>query len=64
MNSEILRVIDSIQLFDAKNVVTPGNWKQGDKVILPTAEKASDYPNPVEIVDLPSGKDYLRYTKI
>ncbi len=31
---EVLRVIDSLQLTDAHKVATPGNWKQGDDVII------------------------------
>lgn len=32
---EILRVIDSLQLNTEKGVVTPANWKPGDKVMVP-----------------------------
>jgi thioredoxin-dependent peroxiredoxin len=32
--SEILRVIDSLQLTDAHKVATPVNWKNGDDVII------------------------------
>lgn len=36
---EILRVIDSLQLTDHHSVATPGNWKQGeDVVILPSIQ--------------------------
>jgi alkyl hydroperoxide reductase subunit AhpC len=31
---EVLRVIDSLQLTDRYKVVTPGNWKRGDDVII------------------------------
>lgn len=31
---EVLRVIDSLQLTDRYKVVTPGNWKPGDDVII------------------------------
>ncbi|MFT4172476.1 MAG: peroxiredoxin [Rhodocyclaceae bacterium] len=31
---EILRVIDSLQLTDKHSVATPGNWKQGDDVVI------------------------------
>lgn len=31
---EILRVIDSLQLTDKYSVATPGNWKQGDEVVI------------------------------
>ncbi|MDB6002655.1 MAG: lsfA2 [Rhizobacter sp.] len=32
---EILRVIDALQLADAHSVALPGNWKDGDDVIIP-----------------------------
>jgi alkyl hydroperoxide reductase subunit AhpC len=32
--SEILRVIDSLQLTDGEKVATPVNWKKGDPVII------------------------------
>ena len=31
---ELLRVIDSLQLTDNYQVATPGNWKQGDDVVI------------------------------
>ena len=31
---EILRVIDSLQLTDHHSVATPGNWQQGDDVVI------------------------------
>jgi alkyl hydroperoxide reductase subunit AhpC len=31
---EILRVIDSLQLTDQHSVATPGNWQQGDDVVI------------------------------
>ena len=31
---ELLRVIDSLQLTDKHKVATPGNWKQGEDVII------------------------------
>jgi alkyl hydroperoxide reductase subunit AhpC len=32
--AEVLRVIDSLQLTDARKVTTPANWQQGDRVII------------------------------
>lgn len=60
---EILRVIDSMQLTDAKKVATPANWKKGDEcIILPSIT------DPAELKKLfPKGfrtvKPYLRYTQ-
>ncbi|NML30754.1 peroxiredoxin [Paraburkholderia antibiotica] len=31
---EVLRVIDSLQLTDHHSVATPGNWRQGDDVVI------------------------------
>ncbi|THD74381.1 MAG: peroxiredoxin [Phenylobacterium sp.] len=59
---ELLRVIDSLQMTDKHKVATPGNWKQGDDVIIVpsvTNEQAKDL--------FPGGwtehKPYLRTTK-
>jgi len=32
--NEVLRVIDSLQLTDSHSVATPGNWQDGDDVVL------------------------------
>jgi len=34
---EILRAIDALQLVDKYGVATPGNWKDGDDVVIPTS---------------------------
>ncbi len=34
---EILRVIDALQLADAKKIATPADWVPGGKVIIPTS---------------------------
>ena len=40
---EVLRVIDSLQLTDTHKVATPGNWKQGeDVVIIPSLQDADE----------------------
>ena len=33
--NEVLRVIDALQLTDKHTVATPGNWQDGDDVIIP-----------------------------
>jgi alkyl hydroperoxide reductase subunit AhpC len=35
--AEILRTIDALQLVDKYGVATPGNWKSGDDVVIPTS---------------------------
>jgi alkyl hydroperoxide reductase subunit AhpC len=59
---ELLRVIDSLQLTDKHKVATPGNWRQGEDVIIVPAvtnEQAKDL--------FPGGwtehKPYLRTVK-
>jgi alkyl hydroperoxide reductase subunit AhpC len=38
---EILRILDSVQLTAKHKVATPGDWKQGqDVIILPTVQEA------------------------
>merc|ERR1712012_1275087 len=63
--SEVLRVIDSLQLTSEKKVATPVNWKLGEDVIVPPsvsqADAAKMFPEN-KTVELPSGKAYLRYT--
>jgi len=63
--SEILRVIDSLQLTATKKVATPVNWQPGgDCMVLPTVTKEDAeklFPNMTQ-VDLPSKKTYLRIT--
>ncbi|HEX5128084.1 MAG TPA: peroxiredoxin [Rhodocyclaceae bacterium] len=59
---EVLRVIDSLQLTDKHSVATPGNWKQGDDVVI-----VPSLQDPEEIKRrFPQGyrtvKPYLRMT--
>ncbi|MGN6390134.1 MAG: peroxiredoxin [Burkholderiaceae bacterium] len=39
---EVLRVIDALQLVDSHTVATPGNWKDGDDVIIPLSIQGED----------------------
>jgi alkyl hydroperoxide reductase subunit AhpC len=34
---EILRTLDALQLVDKHGVATPGNWRNGDDVVIPTS---------------------------
>jgi alkyl hydroperoxide reductase subunit AhpC len=58
---EILRVLDAMQLNENYQVLTPANWKQGEKVIIdpsiPTPELEEKFPQGYEEV-----KPYLKYT--
>lgn len=59
--TEVLRVIDSLQLSAQYTVATPADWKDGDDVIVAnsvTTETAvAKFPKGVKVV-----KSYLRYT--
>lgn len=59
--TEILRVLDSLQLVDGYGVATPVDWKDGDDVIIPPAVSQEDaekkFTKGVKVV-----KPYLRYT--
>ena len=59
--SEVLRVIDSLQLTAHHSVATPADWKHGEDVIVVPAVSTEDamkkFPKGVKIV-----KPYLRYT--
>ena len=60
--NEILRVIDSLQLTDSHKVATPGNWQDGDEVVIvpslkDEAEIAKRFPKGYRAV-----KPYLRLT--
>lgn len=60
---EILRVIDALQLADAKQIATPADWQPGDKVIIPPSisnEDAKDiFPQGWEEI-----RPYLRTTSV
>ena len=59
--TEILRVIDSLQLVDGYGVATPVDWQDGDDVIIPPAISQEDaekkFTKGVKVV-----KPYLRFT--
>ena len=60
---EILRVIDALQLGDAKKVATPADWRPGGEVIIPPSISDDDARD-----IFPQGWDevrpYLRLTKV
>ncbi|HRO59049.1 MAG TPA: peroxiredoxin [Burkholderiaceae bacterium] len=59
---EILRAIDALQLVDGHTVATPGNWRDGDEVVIP----ASIQDEAVLKANYPKGyrtlRPYLRLT--
>ena len=57
---EVLRLVDSLQLTAARNnVVTPVDWRAGDHLIVKPGAQIEGQT----IVELPSGKDYLKFVK-
>jgi len=64
--TEILRVIDSLQLTSEKKVATPVDWKQGEDCMVVPAVKDEElenlFPKGVKKIPVPSGKPYLRST--
>lgn len=63
---EVLRTIDSLQLTANKSLATPGNWVQGEDCVVVSGVTTEDakklFPLGVRIVNLPSQKQYLRFT--
>ncbi|RWS19998.1 hypothetical protein B4U80_05068 [Leptotrombidium deliense] len=58
---EILRVVDSLQVTDKKQgLVTPVEWKVGGEYLV---KPGCDAPKDARVVPLPSGKEYLKFTK-
>ncbi|KAJ7515268.1 hypothetical protein O6H91_22G008200 [Diphasiastrum complanatum] len=64
--TEVLRVIDSLQLTAKHNVATPVHWKWGDKCMVSPSvsdeEARQVFPEGFESVQVPSGKGYMRLT--
>lgn len=60
---EILRVIDALQLADAKQIATPADWEKGGEVIIPTSIDTAAAKR-----QFPQGwteiRPYLRMTKV
>lgn len=59
--TEVLRVVDSLQLTSKHTVATPADWKKGEDVIvglsISTDDAIKKFPEGVKVV-----KPYLRYT--
>ncbi len=60
--TEILRVIDSLQLTDNYKVATPVNWKEGDDVVIVPALKDEDEIRQRFPLGFKAVKPYLRLT--
>lgn len=63
--TEVLRVIDSLQLTVNHSVATPVNWTHGDKcMVVPTLsdDVATEKFGSFDVIEVPSGKRYIRMT--
>ncbi|CAG7835823.1 unnamed protein product [Allacma fusca] len=65
---EVIRVIDSLQLVTKRKVATPADWCPGKHcMVLPnlTPEQVKEeFPEEVTIVNMPSGKEYVRHVTL
>ncbi|MBI1890720.1 MAG: peroxiredoxin [Burkholderiales bacterium] len=60
--NEVLRVIDALQLTDGYTVATPGNWKDGDDVIIPLSVQDPEVIKQKYPKGYTAPKPYLRIT--
>lgn len=60
--SEVLRVIDSLQIGDGKGVTTPIDWIPGDDVIVPPSVSTEDARK--KFGEVREVKPYLRFTNV
>ncbi|EXB80278.1 1-Cys peroxiredoxin [Morus notabilis] len=65
---EVLRVLNSLHKAANYKVATPANWKPGNRVVISPNVSSDDakrmFPGGFETVDLPSKKEYLRFTNV
>ncbi|KAK4265974.1 hypothetical protein QN277_026953 [Acacia crassicarpa] len=65
---EVVRVLDSLQKSSKYKVATPADWKPGEPVVISpnvsNKEAKAMFPQGYQTVDLPSKKEYLRFTKL
>ena len=59
---EVLRVIDALQLTDGYTVATPGNWKDGDDVIIPLTVQDPEVIKQKYPAGYKAPRPYLRIT--
>jgi alkyl hydroperoxide reductase subunit AhpC len=59
---EVLRVIDALQLTDKYAVATPGNWRDGDDVIIPLTVQDPDVIKQKYPKGFTAPRPYLRMT--
>ena len=59
---EVLRVIDALQLTDKYSVATPGNWRNGDDVIIPLTVQDPEVIKQKYPKGFTAARPYLRMT--
>ncbi len=59
---EVLRVLDALQLTDGYAVATPGNWKDGDDVIIPLTVQDPEVLKQKYPKGFTAARPYLRVT--
>lgn len=59
---EVLRVIDALQLTDKYTVATPGNWRDGDDVIIPLTVQDPEVIKQKYPQGFTAARPYLRMT--
>lgn len=62
--SEVLRVIDGLQLADKKGIATGVNWNAGEDVIVPPSVSTEDAKKKFGENNVKEVKKYLRYTNV
>lgn len=60
--TEVLRVIDSLQIGDKKGVTTPINWQLGEEVTVPPTVSTEDAKK--KFKNVREVKPYLRFTNV
>ncbi|KAF5797960.1 putative thioredoxin-dependent peroxiredoxin [Helianthus annuus] len=65
---EVVRALDSLIKASQHKIATPVNWKEGEPVVIAPSvsndEARKMFPKGFQTVDLPSNKDYLRFTSV
>lgn len=65
---EVVRVLDSLQKAAKHKVATPVNWRQGEQVVISpnvSGDQAKEmFPQGYKTVDMPSKKEFLRFTNV
>ncbi|KAL7595142.1 hypothetical protein Lser_V15G29890 [Lactuca serriola] len=65
---EVVRALDSLLKASKHKIATPANWKEGEAVVIAPSvsndEARKLFPNGFKTADLPSKKEYLRFTNV